>query len=465
MCDTTARTRDGRNVSIDASTIEALRGCIRGEVLTADQQGYDAARRVWNAMIDRRPALIARCHGAADVLAAVNFARLHRLLLSVRGGGHNVAGAAVCADGLMIDLSEMRGLRVDVTNRTARVEPGLTWGDFDRETGAFGLTTTGGTVSSTGIAGLTLGGGIGWHAARHGFACDNLLSADIVTADGRLLTVGPSQHEDLFWAVRGGGGNFGVVTSFEFRLHPAPSLVTGGMIFYPMAQAAEALRFYRDYSSRAEDDLTAYAAFLTLPDGTPAFAIAAAWFGARAASERALAPLRTFGSPLMDLIAEMPYTALQSMFDAAAPLGLRRYWKSGFLPELSDATLDLVLDHATRRTSPYSLVLFFHIHGAAARHAPDETAFGARATQWDLDIVPQWTSAAEDREQIAWARTFWNAVEPATRGVYVNHLDGDDGIARVRAAYGANFERLQKIKQAYDPDDMFGAAGGGRRLS
>ncbi len=416
-------------------------------------------------MIDRCPAIIIRCHGAANVLAAVNFARQTRLPISVRGGGHNVAGTAVCADGLMIDLSAMRGLRVDVENRTARAEPGLTWKDLDQETTALGLTTTGGTVSSTGIAGLTLGGGIGWHAARHGFSCDNVLSADIVTADGRLLTATPSRHADLFWALRGGGGSFGVVTSLEYRLHPAPSLISGGMVLYPMAQAHDAIRLYRDFSANAADDLTAYAAFLTLPDGMRAFAIAAAWFGARADAERALTPLRAFGTPLADLITDMPYTALQSMFNVAVPHGLRRYWKSGFLPELSDNTLDLVVDHAARRTSPYSLVLFFHIHGAAARIAPGHTAFGARATQWDLDIIPQWTEAADDDEQIGWARTFWKDIEPATRGVYVNHLDGDDGSARVRSAYGANLERLQAIKRSYDPDDMFGAAGGvSRRL-
>jgi FAD/FMN-containing dehydrogenase len=436
------------------TSIDSLRSSLRGQLLTPDSPEYDGIRAVWNGMIDRRPLVIARCHGAADVINAVTFARTNRLRVSVRGGGHNVAGLALCDGGIMIDLSLMRGIRVDPAGRTARAESGATWGELDRETLAFGLATTGGMVSTTGIAGLTLGGGLGWQMARHGLACDNLLSADVVTADGRLITATPSQHEDLFWALRGGGGNFGVVTSFEYQLHPMAPF-TGGMVLYPIEHAREVLQFYRKYSQDSPDDLTAHAALLTTPDGHDVIAIIAAWFGAAADAATHLDPLRKFGSPIADLIGEMSYTQLQQLFDAATAAGLRRYWKSGYFPEVSDDLIDLVLRHTLRKTSPLSVVLILHMHGRAARTAPDATAFGARAPQWDFDILPQWRTPEEDNEHIQWARAFWREAEPFTRGVYSNHLDTDDGAPRVRAAYGDNYDRLVAIKQKYDPDNFF----------
>jgi FAD/FMN-containing dehydrogenase len=454
MNSTLAMTVSGREIVLDAATTEAFAAGLRGELLTTDSADYDAARAVWNGMIDKRPALVARCRGAADVISAVNFARRHGLLLSVRGGGHNVAGLAVCDGGLMIDLSLMRAIRVDPVTRTARAEPGLTWKELDRETLAFGLATTGGTVSSTGIAGLTLGGGLGWQIGRHGLTCDNLLTIDMVTVDGRLLTASPSQHEDLFWAVRGGGGNFGIATSFEYQLHPMESTITGGMVLYPMEQAREVLRFYREYSQNAPDDLTAFAALLTTPDGLNVAAIIAAWFGDPDQAAQQLAPLRKFGIPLADLIGQISYGQLQTTFDAAVPPGLRRYWKSGYLQELPDDVIDVMLRHAAAKTSPYSLILLFHMHGQAARVAPDATAFGARATQWDFDIIPQWQAAVEDTQHLEWGRRFWKEVEPFTHGVYSNHLDGDDGATRLRAAYGRNYERLAAIKRKYDPDNF-----------
>jgi FAD/FMN-containing dehydrogenase len=349
----------------------------------------------------------------------------------------------------------MRGIRVDPVAQTVRVEPGVTWGELDREALAFGLATTGGMVSTTGIAGLTLGGGLGWQMARHGLASDNLLSVDIVTADGRLLTASASQHEDLFWAVRGGGGNFGIVTSFEYRLHPMSPTITGGMVLYPMDQAREVLRRYRDYSRGTPDDLTVFAALLTTPDGHDVVAIIAAWFGAAGDAAQHLDPVRTLGTPIADLLGPMSYLQLQTMFDAAVPHGIRRYWKSGYFPAIPDDLIDIVLQHAALKTSPYSLILILHMHGKAVRTASDATAFGARAEQWDFDIIPQWRAPAEDAKHIGWARSFWQEAERFTRGVYSNHLDVDDGVPRVRAAYGGNYEWLAAIKRTYDPANFF----------
>src|SRR5215831_13568914 len=445
----------GNEIVLDGATIDSFRTGLRGELLNPDSADYHAARAVWNGMIDKRPALILRCRGAADVIKAVNFAREQGLLLSVRGGGHSVAGTAVCDGGLMIDLSLMRGIRVDPVNRIARAEPGLTWKDLDYETLAFGLATTGGTVSSTGIAGLTLGGGLGWLMARYGLTCDNLLSADIVTADGRLLRANASEHDDLFWALRGGGGNFGIATSFEYQLYPMESTIVGGMMLYPAAQALGVLQFYRGHSANAPDDLTAFAGLLTTPDGHSVVAIIAAWFGPLDQAAQHLDPLREFGDPLADLIGEIPYGQLQTLFDAAVPSGLRRYWKSGYFPELRDDLIDTIIKYAATRTSPYSLILLFHMHGKAARMAPDATAFGARTAQWDFDIIPQWQAPAEDSQHIAWARAFWQDVEPLAKGVYANHLDTDDSATRVRAAYGRNYNRLVSIKNKYDPENLF----------
>ena len=441
--------------TIDTQAFSSLQSAFRGELLLPGNADYDAARSVCNGMIDKRPALIARCRGAADVIAVVNFARERGLLVSVRGGGHNVAGLALCDGGVTIDVSLMRSIRVDPAARTVRAEAGVTWGELDREALAFGLATTGGMVSTTGIAGLTLGGGLGWQMARHGLASDNLLSVDIVIADGRLLTASASQHEDLFWAVRGGGGNFGVVTSFEYRLHPMSSTIVGGMVLYPMEQAREVLRLYRDYARGTPDDLSVFAALLTTPDGHDVVAIIAAWFGSVSEAAHHLDPVRKFGTPVADMIGPISYQQLQTMFDAAVPHGIRRYWKSGYFPAIPDELVDIVLKHAAVKTSPYSLILILHMHGKAMRMAPDATAFGARCEQWDFDIIPQWQSPAEDAKQIDWARSFWNDVERFTQGVYSNHLDTDDDTPRVRVAYGRNYERLAAIKRKFDPGNLF----------
>jgi FAD/FMN-containing dehydrogenase len=439
----------------EEAVVSELKASLRGELLLPQDAGYDEARTVWNAMIDRHPALIVRCMGAVDVISAVNFARTHNLLVSVRGGGHNVAGNAVCDGGLMIDLAPMQGIRVDPEQRTVRVEPGVLWSDVDRETQAFGLATTGGTVSHTGVAGLTVGGGMGWLMSLHGLTCDNLLSADVVTAGGRLLTASETENADLFWAIRGGGGNFGIVTSFEFRLHPIGPMVMGGMILYPLDQAKEVLQFYREFSRTTPDELTAFAGLMTTPDGLPVVAIILGWFGPLEEGDKQFEPVRTFGSPLADLTGPLPYRQLQKMFDDAAPFGIHRYWKSGYFQELGDDLLDMIIEHTVAKTSPFSVVILFHMHGACTRIDPAEKAYGLREPQWDFDIITQWTDPAEADQHIGWTREFWHAVEPFSRGVYVNHLDADDSQLRTRAAYGDNYERLVAIKTKYDPTNFF----------
>jgi FAD/FMN-containing dehydrogenase len=455
MTDLRVVTINGTDKILESAAVEGLADSLRGRVLQPGDAVYDQARQVWNGMIDRRPALIARCAGAADVIAAVRFARIHELLVSIKGGGHNITGNAVCEGGLMIDLSLMKGMRIDPLARTVRAEAGLTWGEFNRETEAFGLATTGGVVSTTGIAGLTLGGGLGWLMSKHGLSCDNLLSADIVTAEGGFLTASAEQNADLFWGLRGGGGNFGIVTSFEYRLHPlAP--VLAGMIIYPMDKAAEVLRFYRDYARSCPDELTAFAGMMTSPEGAPVIAMVVGHIGDLDAGEKLLAPARGFGSPLADTIAPISYVQLNSLLDAAFPYGgVQRYWKSSFLKELGDNVLEIMVDRAGTMRSPMSMVGIFHVHGAATRVDPNETAFGLRDDQWDYDVISQWNDPAEAAGHIQWTREFWNAVEPFASGeVYVNHLDAEEA-GRITGAYSRNYQRLVALKNKYDPTNLF----------
>jgi FAD/FMN-containing dehydrogenase len=455
MTDLRVIATDGSDKILEEITVQNFADSLRGRLLRLGDDGYDAARRVWNGMIDRRPALIARCAGPADVIAAVRFARENGLLVSVKGGGHNITGNAVCEGGLMIDLSPMKSVRVDPVARTARAEAGLTWGEYNRETQAFGLASTGGVVSTTGIAGLTLGGGLGWLHGKHGLSCDNLLSADIVTADGQLLTANPERHPDLFWGLRGGGGNFGVVTSFEYRLHPVDS-VLAGMVVHPMAKAKEVLRFYREFCRGCPDEMVAAAAMMTSADGDPVAVIVAAYIGDFAVGEQAMTSLRKFGPPLADTIAPTSYVALNSLFDTAFPYGgVQRYWKSSFLKELGDDMLDIMIARSAKFLSPMSNVLFFHLHGAAARVNAHETAFGLRDDQWDYDVISQWSDPAEAAGHIQWTREFWTAVEPFASGkVYVNHLDAEEG-TRIKAAYSDDYGRLVALKNKYDPTNLF----------
>jgi FAD/FMN-containing dehydrogenase len=450
---------------LEESAVQQLREVFRGEILLPEDEGYDAARRVWNAMVDKRPELIARCRGVADVKSTVDFARENDLLLAVRGGSHNVAGKAVCDGGVVVDLSAMRGVRVDSAGHTARAQGGALWSDLDRETQVVGLATTGGLVSTTGIGGLTLGGGVGWLARKFGTSSDNLLSADVVTAAGDVLTASVSENGDLFWGLCGGGGNFGVVTSFEYRVHPVGPMVLGGAVFHGGEHATDVVRFFRDYVAEAPDELTVLCAFLTagpapfLPEeahGKLAAALAVCYVGDLDEGERVVAPLRSFGDPIADVIGPMPYTALQTMFDQSYPEGRRNYWKSHFFDELTDEAIDVVVGGARRMAPPFSSFYFEHIGGEIRRIGEDTTAFGHRDANFDFAILAQWTDPAEDDDQIGWARDFWAATQPFSMGtVYVNNL-GEEGEERVRAAYKPEkYERLVALKDKYDRENLF----------
>jgi len=437
------------------AAVQELKKQLRGELLRPGDGGYDATRRVWNGMVDKRPALIVRCTGAADVINSVNFARTHNLPVSVRGGGHNVAGSAVCDGGIMIDLSQMKGIRVDPVRHVARAEPGLTWGEFDGETQAFGLATTGGICSETGIAGLTLGGGFGWLMRKHGLALDNLLSVDVVSADGQLRKASPNENADLFFGVRGAHSNFGVITSLEYRLHPVGPRVLAGMVLHPLEKAREALKFYRQYNRNTPEEMSAWAALLTSPDGHPMVAILVCYIGSSEAGEKVVRPLREFGPPVADMIQPMPYVKSQSLIDKSFPPGRYNYWKSNLLRELSDNAIDRLVESFSEVASPYSSVLIEQLGGAVSRVSKDETAFNHRGSPYDLVIMAMWSDPAESEKHIRWADEFWRAMQPfSSGGVYVNYLGNEDK-ARVKAAYGTNYERLVSLKNKYDPTNLF----------
>jgi FAD/FMN-containing dehydrogenase len=435
---------------ISETGLQEFKARLRGELIQRGEPRYEAARKVFNGMIDRRPALIVRCAGVADIIAAVNFAREAHLLTAIRGGGHGVVGNAVCDEGLVIDLSGMRSVQVDLKNLTARAEGGATWGDFDHETQAFGLATTGGIVPSTGIAGLTLGGGIGYLNRKYGLACDNLVSADVVTADGRLRRASAEEHEDLFWGLRGGGGNFGVVTSFQYRLHQV-GRVLGGEVVYPLDQAKKVLRFYRDWSSAAPDELRADATLLSGPHG-PALAVIVCYCGELEEGEKVLRPLRSCGSPMVDTIAPVPYATVQNLLTEVFQPGFLHYWKSGFVRALSDDAIEAIVDFFTSAVPGFfAAIAIEHLGGAVGRVPPQDTAFGHRDAQHSLLVLRMWQDPAESAVNIDWARRCYQTAEPFLKGgVYVNYL-GDEGESRVMAAYGANYERLAAIKKKYDP--------------
>ena len=451
------RMTTGDKVIIEEALLGQLRTNLAGQVLVRGDRGYDESRAVFNGMIDRRPSLIVRCNSVTDVLQAVRFARASNLLVSVRGGGHNVAGNAVCEGGIMIDLSPMTGVRVDPLRRTARAEGGIAWKALDRETQSFRLATTGGVVSTTGIAGLTLGGGIGWLARLHGLTCDNLLSADVVTAEGKFLTASSTEHADLFWGLRGGGGNFGIVTSFEYRLHPVSSVV-GGLLIHPLERAKEVLRFFSEFSLDAPDALTCYAGLLTLPDGTRVVAFVVGYLGPEDQAGRALGSLREFGPPVADMIRPMLYSELQQMLDASYPPGLYHYWKSSFLANLSDEAVDTLVAHFLKAPSPQCHVIIEQLGGAIRRVARDETAFYHRDMLHDLLILGVWTKPDEKEPCVNWARKLWHAAQPfCGEGAYVNYLgqEAEESAARVKAAYASNYPRLKALKQKYDPTNYF----------
>ncbi|MFB3922325.1 MAG: FAD-binding oxidoreductase [Terriglobia bacterium] len=439
-----------------AKKLEGLKAGLRGPLLVPGDEGYEAARKIHNGMIDRHPAAIVRCAGVADVMRAVNFAREHELLVSVRGGGHGIAGFAVCDGGMMIDLSQMRGVRVDPAARTARAQGGATWGDFDDETLAFGLATTGGVARPTGIAGLTVAGGHGYLVRRFGLACDNLLSVDVVTADGRMLKASAAENPDLFWAVRGGGGNFGILTSFEYRLHPIGPML-GGLLITPFDKATGFLRMYDDLMATAPDELGGAAVLGTLPDGTKAVVGLPGWSGPIDQGERLLKPIRSYGPPIADELGPMPYSALQSIVEKFNPRGMRNYWKTHYLKDLSDEAIRTIVECYASVPSPFSHAVVYAIGGGAAGRVPeDATAVAYRNMRYALVLISMWENADDDERNIRWLQDYWEATKPfAAGGFYINYeaaVEAD----KVKAAYGAKkYERLASIKKKYDPTNFF----------
>jgi FAD/FMN-containing dehydrogenase len=450
-----ATTKQGTETGLEDTVVEAFRASVRGALLRPGEAGYDDARTIHNGMIDRRPALIARCAGVADVLTAVRFARAHDLLVSVRGGGHGMPGFAVCDGGLMLDLSGMNSVHVDPEHRTVRAEAGVTWGAFDHETQAFGLATTGGVVSLTGIAGLTLGGGHGFLMRRYGLACDNLRAADVVTADGQWLRASATAHPDLFWGLRGGGGNFGVVTSFEYQLHPVGTMLAG-MLIYPIDKAKEFLRLYREVTRTAADELGSLVALGTLPDGTQAAVLLVGYTGPIADGEELLRPLRAFGPPLADQVGPSPYAALQGISEHFNPRGYRNYLKTNYLKDLSDDAIDILVERYMSVPAPFSHIVVEHMGGAVGRMDSQATAYNYRDAQYNFLIVGIWNDAAEDARNIPWVRGLWQALQPFSTGhIYVNY-ESDVGVDRVQAAYGAaKYARLVALKNTYDPTNLF----------
>jgi FAD/FMN-containing dehydrogenase len=452
MSDLEAITRTGAVTVLEQETVEALKASLGGELLLPGSDGYDDTRTIWNAMIDKRPALIARCSGTADVIAAVKFAREYDLLLSVRGGGHNIAGTALCDDGLTIDLS--------------RAQPGCKLGDLDRETQIFGLAVPAGIVTDTGIAGLTLGGGFGWLTRRFGYTCDNLVSADVVTADGSFLKASEKENSDLFWGLRGGGGNFGIVTSFEYQAYPVGPQVTAGMVIHPIDRAREVVGFFREFSANAPEELCCVLILRLAPPapflskdvhGKPIVAIAVCHSGSLEDGERAVRPLKELGNPLADIIAPKPFAVHQTLFDVAMAPGRHYYWKSHYLPEFLEAAGGVLMDHAAKITSPHSSIFLFQLGGALARFGETDTPAGNRNAAYVLNVAASWEDPAQADEHIAWSRECWSAMQQfSTGGVNVNFLTGEEGDKRIRAAYGeANYERLVELKNKYDPQNMF----------
>lgn len=437
---------------------------LTGTAIWPDSDGYDEARKVWNGMIDRRPAVIVRCQTIEDVIASVRFARENELLLAVRGGAHNVAGNATCDGGLVIDLSAMKSIDVDPDRRIARAQPGCTWSDLDRATHPFGLATTGGLISTTGIAGFTLGGGIGWLMRKYGLTCDSLRAAEVVTADGRVVRASADENPDLLWGLRGGGGNFGVVTAFEYDLHPV-STVLGGLVLHPASRAPEVLRFFREFVASAPDELTCLAVFLTAPPAPfvpaelqlqPAIAIAVCYAGDLVKGERVIQPLRRFGPPTADVIGPMPYPVLQSMLDESAPSGLQNYWKSTFVSELSDALIEVLVARAAVMRSPLSAIHIHHLEGAVNRVGADATAFTQRNAAFVMNLVGTWPDPADTTTNVDWVRATYDAVAPHSEAApYINFM-GDETSDHVRAAYrGDTYARLVALKRKYDPENLF----------
>lgn len=428
---------------------------LRGDLVLDGDAGYDEARKVWNGAIDKKPAMIAYCADARDVVEAVTFARSRALPVAVRSGGHNVAGLSVCDGGMVIDLSRMKRIVVDPVRRTARAEAGLDLGEFDRATQAHGLATTMGVISDTGIAGLTLGGGIGKLGRKYGLTCDNLIAAEVVTAEGQVLRASATEHPDLFWGLRGGGGNFGIVTAFEYRLHAIGTSLLVASALHPYHQARGAMRFYDEFARNASDEVNVDAALLTLPSGDRFFSISGSYIGSQHDGELALSPIVKFGSPVERRLATVPYLEIQSGGDALFPRGRRYYWKAQFLGRISMGAIDALLDAYARAPTTSSLLVFQHVGGAIARVPVADSPYANRDAAFDCFPIAIWDDPADDAANINWARELWSAVRPySTGGVYANNL-GDEGEDRVRDAYGENYARLVALKDKYDPTNVF----------
>jgi FAD/FMN-containing dehydrogenase len=440
----------------DAKLADEIRAEFQGKLIVPGDGGYDEARKIWNGMIDKRPVLIAQCKTTSDVVKAVGLARDKGLPLAVRGGAHNVAGNAVCDDGIVVDLRPMKRCDIDVEARIACAEGGLTWGEYDKAAQEHGLASPGGAISTTGIAGLTLGGGFGWLSRSYGLACDNVVSAEVVTAGGEVLTASPEENPDLYWAIRGGGGNFGVVTRFDYRLQEVAELYAG-LILYPRGEANAFLRMYAELTASAPDELSTMAAMLCAPDGSPVVGQFSVYHGPAEEGEKVLAPVRALGTPLLDDVAMKPYTVVQQAFDEGFPSGNRNYWKANYLARLKDESIDVMVEHANNAPPPMTVIGLEHMMGGAVARMPaDDTAFGNRDAEYNLLILGMYDEPALDDAMRHWVRGFSAAVQPhSTGGVYVNYMSNDEA-DRVGAAYGSrHYERLATIKKKYDPDNLF----------
>ncbi len=448
---------------LSPATMETFEASLRGPVITPGDPLYDEARKVYNGMIDKRPACVVRCQDVADVISAVNFAREQRLTVAVRGGGHNVVGFGTCDDGVVIDMSPMKGIRVDPEKKIAWAQGGCTWGDMDHATHAFGLAAPGGVISTTGIAGLSLGGGVGHLTRKCGLSCDNILSADVVTADGKFLTASDKENKDLFWALRGGGGNFGVVTSFEFRLHEV-STVLAGPVFWSLDKSEEALRFYRDFMKKAPDDLSAFFAFLIVPPGPPfpehlhnktVCGVVICYAGDLAKGEQATKPLREFGPPLMDGVAPVPFPAINSAFDALLPPGLQHYWKADFVNELTDEIIAQHVKFGPDIPTVSSAMHIYPVNGAAHRVGKNDTAFSYRDANYTHVLAAMYDNPADTPKRVQWVRDYYEALHPLSAGgAYVNFMM-DEGDERIAASYRDNYDKLVDVKTKYDPTNLF----------
>jgi FAD/FMN-containing dehydrogenase len=459
------KTRANEQVTLQEDTIRKFKESLRGELIRSEDAGYDDARSIWNAMIDRRPGLIVRCLGVADVVTCVNFAREHGLILSIKGGGHNISGLAVCEGGLMLDMSRMRGVWMDPTTRTARAQAGCLLGDVDRETQLHGLAAVLGFVSNTGIAGLTLGGGFGYLTRRFGWSSDNLLSLEMVAADGRVVRASEKENADLFWGLRGGSGNFGVVTGFEYKLHAVGPEVIAGAIAWRAESSGEVLEMFRTLTAEAPPELTCVGALRMAPPapwlpkdihGQPIVAFFVCYTGEVSEGEKLVAPIKAFGSPVGDIIQRRPYVSQQSLLDATQPKGRRNYWKSEYLPKLEQELLAMAMKHAEAIASPHSVILLFPLDGALNRFPEDHSSTGNRDTAWVLNIAASWEKVEDDKTNIEWARAAWRDMRSfSTGGTYVNFLTEEEGDERIHAAYRKNYERLVEVKSKWDPSNLF----------